>query len=70
MSERRAQIEKLFTESTGRLLGRATDNHGLTVESLITRVEAAVNKYILRDDPQASLAVIGDFIDKLQADDL
>ena len=70
MSERRAQIEKLFTESTGRLLGCATDNHGLTVESLITRVEAAVNKYILRDDPQASLAVIGDFIDKLQADDL
>ena len=70
MSERRAQIEKLLAESTGRLLGRATDNHGLTVEMLITRVEAAVNKYILGDDPQASLAVIGDFIDKLQADDL
>ena len=70
MSERKAQIEKLLAESTGRLLGRATDNHGLTVEMLTTRVEAAVNKYILRDDPQASLAVIGDFIDKLQADDL
>ena len=70
MSERRAQIEKLLAESTGRLLGRATDNHGLTVEMLITRVEAAVNKYILGDDPQASLAVIGDFIDRLQADDL
>ena len=70
MSERRAQIEKLFAEGTGRLLGRATDNHGLNVDTLITRVEAAVNKYILRDDPRASLAVIGDFIDKLQADDL
>ena len=70
MSERRAQIEKLLAKSTGRLLGRATDSHGLTVEMLITRVEAAVNKYILLDDPQASLAVIGDFIDKLQADDL
>ena len=52
------------------MLGRATDNHGLTGETLIPRVKAAVGKYILRDDPQASLEVIQDFIDKLQADDL
>ena len=70
MSQRTQQIEKLFAEGASRLLGRATDNHGLTAETLIRRVKAAVTKYILRDDPQASLAVIGDFIDKLQADDL
>lgn len=49
---------------------RATDNHGLSVETLTPRVKAAVTKYILRDDPAASPAVIRDFIDKLQADDL
>jgi len=70
VSQRTQQIEKLFAEGARRLLGRATDNHGLTAETLIRRVKAAVTKYILRDDPQASLAVIGDFIDKLQADDL
>lgn len=60
----------MFDEGAGRLLGRAADNHGLTVESLIPRVKSAVGKHILRDDPQASLGVIEDFIDKLQADDL
>ncbi len=52
------------------MLGRASDNHGLTNEIIGLRVKAAVDKYILRDDPQASLAVIADFIDQLQADDL
>ena len=70
MSKRTEQIEKLLAKGAGRLLGRATDNHGLTVETLKPRVKAAVGKYILRDDPQASSGVIQDFIDKLQADDL
>jgi RNA polymerase sigma-70 factor (ECF subfamily) len=70
VSQRTEQIKKLFTEGAGRLLGRATDNHGLTIETLIPRLTAAVGKYILRDDPQAALTVIEDFIDKLQADDL
>jgi RNA polymerase sigma-70 factor (ECF subfamily) len=70
VSQRIEQIEKLFADGTGRLLGRATDNHGLTVETLIPRVKSAVGKYILRDDPQPSSVVVEDFIDKLQADDL
>ncbi|MGH9928868.1 MAG: RNA polymerase sigma factor [Pyrinomonadaceae bacterium] len=70
MSQRTEHIEKLFAEGASRLLGRATDNHGLTGETLIPRVKAAVGKYILRDNPQASLEVLRDFIDKLQADDL
>ena len=60
----------MFSEGADRLLGRATDNHGLTGETLIPRIKAAVSKYVLRDEPQAPLAVIEDFIDKLQADDL
>ena len=70
MSQRIDQIGKLFVEGAGRLLGRATDNHGLTAETIIPRVKSAVDKYILRDEPQASADVIQDFIDKLQADDL
>jgi RNA polymerase sigma-70 factor (ECF subfamily) len=70
VSQRIEQIEKLIAEGAGRLLGRATDNHALGRETLIPRISAAVEKYILRDDSQAPLEVIEDFIDKLQADDL
>jgi len=70
VSQRIDQIGKLFVEGASRLLGRATDNHGLTAETVIPRVKSAVDKYILRDDPQAPADVIQDFIDKLQADDL
>ena len=70
MTQRTEQIERSFAEGASRLLGRASDNHGLTTEIISPRIKAAVDKYILRDEPQASLAVIDDFIDKLQADDL
>jgi RNA polymerase sigma-70 factor len=70
VTQRIEQIEKLFAEGASRLLGRATDNHALSRETLIPRIRAAVDKYILRDEPQAPLDVIEDFIDKLQADDL
>src|SRR5882672_3314255 len=63
-------MERLFAEGATRLLARAADNHSLTAEALTPRIRAAVGKYVLRDDPQAVLAVIKDFIDKLQADDL
>jgi RNA polymerase sigma-70 factor (ECF subfamily) len=70
VSQRTEQIQTLFAEGAGRLLGRAADNHGLTAETLIPRVKSAVDKYILRDAPQAASAVVEEFIDKLQADDL
>jgi len=70
VTEKFDQIENLFVEGAGRLLGRATENYGLTVEALISRVKSAADKYILRDEPHATAEVIQDFIDKLQADDL
>jgi len=57
-------------DGAGGLLGRASDNHSLTSEALLPRVRAAVNKYILTDDPQASADAILEFIKGLQADDL
>ena len=70
MTQRPEQIENALVEGATRLLARATDNHALTNEVLVPRIQASVLKYILRDDPQASVDVIAEFIDKLQADDL
>ncbi len=63
-------MEKVFQEGAGRLLARASDDRSLTTEQLTRRIGKAVDKYLLRDDPQAGPAVIDEFIDKLQADDL
>ena len=70
VSQRTEQIENLFAEGASRLLTRAADDHSLNRETLIPRIRATVGKYVLRDDPQAALGVVKDFIDKLQADDL
>jgi RNA polymerase sigma-70 factor (ECF subfamily) len=64
------EIQKLLNEAAKRLLSRAADNHSLTVESILPRVGAAVEKYVLRDDPKASAQQISKFIDEMQADDL
>ena len=64
------EIQKLLNEAAKRLLSRAADNHSLTVESILPRVAAAVEKYVLRHDPKASAHQISKFIDEMQADDL
>jgi RNA polymerase sigma-70 factor (ECF subfamily) len=64
------EIETLLNEGAGRLLARATDNRSLSREFLVTRIGAAVEKYLLRDDPNAAAAEVSKFIDELQADDL
>jgi RNA polymerase sigma-70 factor (ECF subfamily) len=64
------QIQKVLNDGAQRLLARASDNRSLAGESLALRISAAVDKYLLRDDPQISEAEIAKFIDELQADDL
>ena len=63
-------IETLLNEGADRLLGRAAESRSLGREHLVTRIGAAVEKYLLRDDPTASRQQISKFIDELQADDL
>jgi RNA polymerase sigma-70 factor (ECF subfamily) len=65
-----AQTEKLLADGTARLLVRATDARSLKVEDLTARVRAALDKYLLRDDPQATPAAVNEFLDALHADDL
>ena len=64
------EIETLLNEGAGRLLARATDNRSLSRDYLVTRIGAAVEKYLLRDDPNVSGGNVSKFIDELQADDL
>ncbi|MFN2515918.1 MAG: RNA polymerase sigma factor [Pyrinomonadaceae bacterium] len=70
MSQKIDHIERLLSEGADDLLARASDDHSITGETLIPRIRAAVDKYLLRDTQQASAQEITDFINKLQADDL
>jgi RNA polymerase sigma-70 factor (ECF subfamily) len=63
-------IDKVLNEGVGRLLARANDNRSLARESLTPRITAAVEKYLLKDNPDTPHAEIRKFVDELQADDL
>jgi RNA polymerase sigma-70 factor, ECF subfamily len=62
--------QSLLNEGAARLLARANDARSLTRESLVPRISAAVEKYLLKNDPNTSKAEISKFIDEMQADDL
>lgn len=70
MNERSEQVDRLVAAGAERLLARATEAHALEVVTLVPRIRAAVAKYLLKDDANASDASITEFIDGLQADDL
>ena len=70
MDTRTSQLEKLVTEGSERLLKRATDARSLKSGELVARVAGAVEKYLLKFDPNAKPENISTFIDELQADDL
>ncbi len=64
------EIQTLVNEGAARLLKRASDSRSLGRESLAARISGAVEKYLLRNDPNTSKADISKFIDEMQADDL
>lgn len=70
MSQRSEQIEKLLTAGVQRLLARASDSRALDLEPVKVRIRAVLNKYLFKDDENASDQSISNFIDGLQADDL
>ncbi|HKO45108.1 MAG TPA: sigma-70 family RNA polymerase sigma factor [Pyrinomonadaceae bacterium] len=70
MSHKLEQLDKLSAEGAKRLLARAADDYGVPVTSLQQRIKATLQKHLLRDEDDASPAVITEFVDKLQADDL
>ena len=70
MSQTEAQTQKLVSEGTARLLARAVDARALDVDALALRVRAALDKYLLSSEANASQQAISEFIDALHADDL
>lgn len=70
MADKTSDITKLAREGAARLITRAAESRSLNADLLAPRVTAAVEKYLLRDDPHTSKADIEKFIDEMQADDL
>jgi RNA polymerase sigma-70 factor (ECF subfamily) len=70
VQSRGKEIEKIVVAGATRLLARASESHALSVESLSSRITAAVEKYLLRHDENTQPGDITDFIDGMQADDL
>lgn len=70
MSERSEQIQNQLVAGAKRLLARATESRSLDTISLVPRIKSSVDKYLLKDDENASDQSIAGFIDELQADDL
>ena len=64
------KIQSLVNDGAARLLARAGDSRALTRELLAPRIVAAVEKYLLKHDPDTPEAEIRKFIDEMQADDL
>ncbi len=63
-------IEKILAEGAGRVLARAADCRSLSAEDLVPRIGAAVEKYLLKNNPDTPAHDISQFVDEMQADDL
>ena len=57
-------------EAIEHLISRAENARGLSGEDVSVRVRAALDKYLLRDSPDAANKEIKEFIDEIRADDL
>lgn len=57
-------------EAIEHLISRANDRRGLNGSDIGPRIGAALEKYLLGDDPDASNGDIKQFIDEIRADDL
>jgi len=70
LDKRAAQIQELVAAGAERLLARATESYSVKAEDLSSRIKATLEKYLLKDSPQAPSREIADFIDQIQTDDL
>jgi len=70
MSSLAEKYRKTIDSALERLISRAENSRGLRSEDLAPRVGAALEKYLLRDDPNSSDKEIGAFIQEIRVDDL
>lgn len=62
-------IEQLLREGTARLIGRAGEARTLDADACLPRVRKTLDKYLLRHQPDASPQEVGEFLDRLHADE-
>jgi RNA polymerase sigma-70 factor (ECF subfamily) len=62
--------ELTIDDALARLISRAANSRGLKAADLRERVVKSIEKYVLRDNENASSAEIKEFVDALNADDL
>src|SRR2546430_11719317 len=70
LSKSSKTIEQAIAEGAQRILARAGNSRSLNADSLLTRIRATVEKYLLKHEPEATTEAIAGFIDTLHADDL
>jgi RNA polymerase sigma-70 factor (ECF subfamily) len=70
LSQSEKQIEDRILAGARNLLARAANSRALDLAALTPRLRAGVKKYVLRDDPSPTSAVIDKFLGGLHADDL
>ena len=70
MSLTATELERALRDGAARLVARATDARSLDADALSPRVRSVVEKYVLRDEPEAKAERFAMFIDSLRADDL
>jgi len=70
LSRTNDQIENLSLSGATRLLARAANARGVEAPKLAVRLQAAVEKYVLKTTPRAKSEEINKFLDSLHADDL
>jgi RNA polymerase sigma-70 factor, ECF subfamily len=62
--------KSMIDESVARLLARAQDSRQLSADKILPRISVTLEKYLLKDVPNASNVEINEFVDALNADDL
>jgi RNA polymerase sigma-70 factor (ECF subfamily) len=64
------ELGRALRDGAARLVARAADARGLDADALSARLNSVVAKYVLRDEPDASVSRVAKFVDNLRADDL
>jgi RNA polymerase sigma-70 factor, ECF subfamily len=64
------RIDALILAGAGRLLERTANKRALDAQKLTPRLRVAIEKYVLRHDPDSAPDQIDGFLDGLHADDL
>ena len=64
------KYRRAIDEASARLVSRASNARGLSVEEIVPRVLPSVEKYLLKTGDDVSSSEVGKFVDEIHADDL